>query len=59
MDPDTMSTWRHVTSYPSPDEVIEEYLGQEEFHCVFFLFFVLLIQVGELLFLRQNERNGR
>jgi len=38
MDPDTMSTWRHVTSYPSPDEVIEEYLGQEEFQCVVVFF---------------------
>eukprot|EP00434_Breviolum_minutum_P001337 symbB.v1.2.001175.t1/scaffold60.1/size581591/15 len=38
MDPDTMSTWHHVTSYPSPDEVIEEYLGQEEFQCVVVFF---------------------
>ena len=38
MDPNTKSTWRHVTSYPSPDEVLEEYLGQEECQRVFVLF---------------------
>ena len=40
MDPETMSTWRHLTSYPSPDEVIEEYLGHtKEFSCLFLLLF--------------------
>ena len=46
MDTETMSTWRHLTSYPSPDEVIEEYLGREGTQLVFVVvLFCLFVSV--------------